>query len=84
MRLFWCWRLRRPRAHARNRYPGGAGWHAVGYSRLVTALLYRVAATDVTTYLCLTLALVLTGILATCVPAWRAIKADPLIALRHE
>jgi ABC-type lipoprotein release transport system permease subunit len=30
------------------------------------------------------LALVFTGIVATCVPAWRAIKADPLIALRHE
>jgi len=57
---------------------------ALAASRLVAALLYRVAATDITTYLCVTLALILTGILATCVPAWRAIKADPLLALRHE
>jgi ABC-type antimicrobial peptide transport system permease subunit len=57
---------------------------AVAASRLVAALLYGIAATDITTYLCVTLALILTGILATCVPAWRAIQADPLIALRHE
>ncbi len=57
---------------------------AIAASRLVTALLYQVTATDVPTYLCVILALVFTGIVATCVPAWRAIKADPLIALRHE
>jgi len=57
---------------------------AVAASRLVTALLYKVTATDITTYLCVTLALIFTGIVATCVPAWRAVKADPLIALRHE
>jgi putative ABC transport system permease protein len=57
---------------------------AIAASRLVTALLYQVTATDVPTYLCVILALIFTGIVATCVPAWRAIKADPLIALRHE
>ena len=57
---------------------------AMAASRLVSALLYQVTATDVPTYLCVILALICTGILATGVPAWRAIKADPLIALRHE
>jgi len=57
---------------------------AVAVSRLVTALLFQVTATDAATYVRVTLALIITGILATCVPAWRAIKADPLIALRHE
>jgi ABC-type lipoprotein release transport system permease subunit len=28
--------------------------------------------------------LVLTGVLATSIPAWRAMQADPLSALRHE
>jgi putative ABC transport system permease protein len=57
---------------------------ALTASRLVTALLYQVTATDIATYMCVTLALMFTGILATCVPAWRAIKSDPLVALRHE
>jgi putative ABC transport system permease protein len=57
---------------------------ALAASRLVTVLLYQVTATDLTTYMCVTLALMCTAILATCVPAWRAIKSDPLTALRHE
>jgi putative ABC transport system permease protein len=57
---------------------------AIAASRLVTALLYQVTGTDLPTYLCVILALVMTGILASCLPAWRAVKADPLIALRHE
>jgi predicted permease len=57
---------------------------ALAAARLVAALLYRVTATDITTYLYVILILILTGILATCVPAWRAVKADPLTALRHE
>jgi putative ABC transport system permease protein len=57
---------------------------AIAASRLVAALLYQVTATDPSTYLLVVFVLILTGILATCVPAWRAIKADPLIALRHE
>ncbi|HUE21052.1 MAG TPA: ABC transporter permease [Bryobacteraceae bacterium] len=57
---------------------------AIAASRLINALLYQVTATDAPTYVLVILALIFTGILATCVPAWRAIKADPLIALRHE
>jgi predicted permease len=57
---------------------------AILASRLVNALLYQVTATDAPTYLLVIVALIFTGVLATCVPAWRAIKADPLTALRHE
>src|SRR5580658_5653709 len=57
---------------------------AIGASRLVAALLYQVSATDLPTYLLVILALIVTGILATWAPAWRAIRADPLTALRHE
>ena len=57
---------------------------AIAASRLINALLYQVTATDTATYVWVVVVLAVTGILATCVPAWRAIKADPLIALRHE
>ena len=57
---------------------------ALAASRLIAALLYRVTATDAPTYIGVTLVLILTGAGATCVPAWRAIQADPLAALRHE
>jgi putative ABC transport system permease protein len=57
---------------------------AIAASRLINALLYQVTATDTATYVWVVVVLTVTGILATCVPAWRAIKADPLIALRHE
>ncbi len=57
---------------------------AIAASRLVVTLLYQVTATDVPTYIAVSAALIATGILATCIPAWRAIQADPLSALRHE
>jgi putative ABC transport system permease protein len=41
---------------------------AIGASRLVTALLYQVTATDISTYLWVVVALICTGVLATCVP----------------
>ncbi len=57
---------------------------AVAASRFISTLLYKVAATDALTYACVIGVLVLTGVLATCIPAWRAMRADPLSALRHE
>lgn len=57
---------------------------ALAGSRLLTVLLYQVTPTDPPTYLYVILALTLTGVLATGVPAWRATHADPLTALRHE
>jgi ABC-type lipoprotein release transport system permease subunit len=57
---------------------------AIAASRLVTALLYQVTATDISTYLCVVVALICTGVLATGVPAWQAVQADPLTDLHHE
>jgi predicted permease len=57
---------------------------ALAASRLVTALLYKVTATDPLTFLSVIFGLIFVGILATCLPAWRATGADPLTALRHE
>ncbi|HUE04233.1 MAG TPA: FtsX-like permease family protein [Bryobacteraceae bacterium] len=53
-------------------------------SRLIAELLYQVRPVDMTTYSYAVLVLMLTSILATCVPAWRAMRADPLQALHHD
>jgi predicted permease len=57
---------------------------AIAASRFVTALLYQVAATDFSTYVWVVATLICTAVLATGVPAWRAIQADPVTALHHE
>ncbi len=53
-------------------------------TRLMGALLYGVAPTDVTSYIVASLVLALAAALACFVPAWRATRVDPLVALRSE
>ncbi len=57
---------------------------AAAATRLLTALLYQVTATDRTTFLIAIACLAAAGVLAALAPAWRAVRADPLSALRHE
>jgi putative ABC transport system permease protein len=52
--------------------------------RLIRGLLFGIAPTDVVTYAGLTLMLALVSLLACYIPARRATKVDPLIALRYE
>jgi predicted permease len=62
-----------------------AGWAlALVVSRLIVTLLYRVPAADPYTFGAVTLVLQLSALLAAYLPARRATKVDPLIALRHE
>ena len=53
-------------------------------TRLMTTLLFGVTATDAVTYVTVALTLIIVALLACCIPARRATKVDPLIALRFE
>jgi predicted permease len=57
---------------------------ALGVSRLLGSVLFGVSATDAVSF-ARALAVVLGGVvLATIVPAWRAARTNPLVALRHQ
>jgi putative ABC transport system permease protein len=53
-------------------------------NRLFLGLLYGVSATDLPTILGVCLFIVITGLTACYIPAYRATKVDPVIALRNE
>jgi putative ABC transport system permease protein len=57
---------------------------AVVLSRFLTSLLYGVRAVDPATYVLVTVALVGVAIAACWIPASRAMRVDPLVALRPE
>jgi putative ABC transport system permease protein len=57
---------------------------AFGLTRLLSGLLFGVAAADVTTFASISLLLVIVSLLACYLPARRAMRIDPLRALRYE
>lgn len=57
---------------------------ALALTRLTTTLLFEVSPTDPITFAAVALCVILATLLACYIPARRATKVDPLVALRHE
>ena len=57
---------------------------AVAASQALRSLLFGVSRLDLLTYLAVIAVLATVAIIACGIPAWRAAKIDPMVALRHE
>lgn len=57
---------------------------SVAATRLLTTMLFEVRPTDPLTYIAVAALLGVVALIASYIPAWRAARVDPLIALRQE
>ena len=57
---------------------------AIGLTRFLKNELYGVESTDPTTFIAVSVGLVIVAVLASLIPTRRAVSVDPTVALRHE
>ena len=57
---------------------------AAALTRLMETMLYQVSATDPITFVLIAIFFATVALVASYIPAWRATKVDPLVALRNE
>jgi putative ABC transport system permease protein len=57
---------------------------AFGLTRIISTLLFEVGATDKITFAAVSVGLFAVTLFASYIPAWRATRVDPLVALRYE
>ena len=57
---------------------------ALASTRLLRGLLYGVSPTDPVVFVAVSFAVLAVATAACCVPGWRAVRLDPLVALRRE
>jgi ABC-type antimicrobial peptide transport system permease subunit len=57
---------------------------ALAMSRLIGSLLYGVSPRDLTVFVGVPILLVAVALAACCIPARRAMRVDPMVALRYE